>query len=200
MPQKAETFRCPVFCLLLRVSSDYAQPITGPVTEVTCPVIGQAQPELTHDVIMHCYCCRWEFMTEDYDIGFAVTFSESGSKKAKEVMANRRVDCYMIPEEGDLVCEEPGTCKSWWRHQIEAFSALLALCVGNSPVTGEFPSQRPVTRSFDVSFDLHLNKRLSKQSWGWWFETPSCPLWPHCNGGDFNWIKGRGHLTEPSFR
>ena len=41
-------------------------------------------------------------------------------------------------------------------------SALLALCVGNSPVTGEFPPQRPVTRSFDVFFDLRLNKRLSK--------------------------------------
>ena len=39
--------------------------------------------------------------------------------------------------------------------------ALLALCEGNSPVTGEFPSQRPVTRSFDVFFDLRLNKRLS---------------------------------------
>ena len=37
----------PVFCLLLRVSSDYAQPITGQVTEVACPVIGGAQPELT---------------------------------------------------------------------------------------------------------------------------------------------------------
>ena len=43
-------------------------------------------------------------------------------------------------------------------------------------------SQRPVTRSFDVFFDLRLNKRLSKQSWGWWFETPSHPLWRHCNG------------------
>ena len=40
---------------------------------------------------------------------------------------------------------------SWWRHQVETFSALLVLCVGNSPVTGEFPSQRPVTRSFDVA-------------------------------------------------
>ena len=39
---------------------------------------------------------------------------------------------------------------SWWRHQIETFSALLALCAGNSPVTGEFPTQRPVRRSFDV--------------------------------------------------
>ena len=49
------------------------------------------------------------------------------------------------------------------------------------PVTGEFPSQRPVTRCFDVFFDLRLNKRLSKQSWGWWFETPSRSLWRHCN-------------------
>ena len=53
-------------------------------------------------------------------------------------------------------------CIPWWRHQMEAFSALLALCVGNSPVTGEFPAQRPVTRSFDVFFDLRLSKHLSK--------------------------------------
>ena len=71
--------------------------------------------------------------------------------------------------------------KTWWRHQMETFSVLLALRAGNSPVTGEFPAQRPVTRSFDVFFDLHLNKLLSKQSWGWWFETPSCSLWCHCN-------------------
>ena len=57
----------------------------------------------------------------------------------------------------------------WWRHQMEIFSALLALCAGNSPATGEFPSQRPVTRSSDVFFDLRPNKRLSKQWWGWWF-------------------------------
>ena len=43
---------------------------------------------------------------------------------------------------------------SWWRHQMETFSALLAICAGNSPVPGEFPTQRPVTRSFDVYFDL----------------------------------------------
>ena len=71
--------------------------------------------------------------------------------------------------------------KTWWRHQMEALSALLTICAGNSPVTGEFPSQRPVTRSFDVFFDLHLNKRSSEQSRRRWFETPSCPLWRHCN-------------------
>ena len=65
---------------------------------------------------------------------------------------------------------------TWRRHQMKTFSASLALCAGNSQVTSEFPSQRPVTWSFDVSFDLRLNKRLSKQSWGWWFETTSWPL------------------------
>ena len=44
----------------------------------------------------------------------------------------------------------------WWRHQKEIFSSLLALYAGNSPVTGEFPSQRPVKRSFDVFFNLRL--------------------------------------------
>ena len=66
---------------------------------------------------------------------------------------------------------------AWWRRQMETFSASLAFCAGNSPVTGEFPTQRPVTWSFDVFFDLRLNKRLSKQSWGWWFETLSWSLY-----------------------
>ena len=48
----------------------------------------------------------------------------------------------------------------WWRHQMETFSALLAICAGNSPVPGEFLTQRPVTQSFDVFFDLRPNKRL----------------------------------------
>ena len=51
---------------------------------------------------------------------------------------------------------------AWWRHQMETFSALLAICAGKSPVTGEFPAQRPVTRSFDVFFDLRLNNDLRR--------------------------------------
>ena len=74
-----------------------------------------------------------------------------------------------------------GMSTSWWCHHMETFAALLAICAGNSPVPGEFPAQRPVTQSFDVFFDLRLNKRLSKQSWGWWFETLSRPLWRHSN-------------------
>ena len=64
---------------------------------------------------------------------------------------------------------------------METISALLAICAGNSSVPGDFPAQRPVTRIKDVFFDLRLNKRLSKQSWGWWFETVSRPLWRHRN-------------------
>ena len=68
-----------------------------------------------------------------------------------------------------------GVLFTWWHHQMETFSALLAVCAGKSPGT------RPVTRSFDVFFDLRLNKRLSKQWRGWWFETLSRPLWRHRN-------------------
>ena len=58
---------------------------------------------------------------------------------------------------------------------------ITGFCAGNWPVTSEFPSHRPVTRSFDVFFDLCLNKQLSKQSRRLWFETPSCSLWRYCN-------------------
>ena len=76
----------------------------------------------------------------------------------------------------------PDFKRSWWRHQTETFSALLALCAGNSTVNGEFPSQDQwVTQSCGVFFYLRLNKRLNIQSWGWWFETPTRPLWSHCN-------------------
>ena len=71
---------------------------------------------------------------------------------------------------------------AWWRHKIKIFSALLAFWARNSAVPGEFPAQRPVSRIFDVFFDLRLNKRLRKQSWGWWFATLSRPLWRHNNG------------------
>ena len=88
------------------------------------------------------------------------------------------------PMQGPLSNEfkfEVNIFNAWWPHQMETFSTLLALCAGNSPLTGESPSQRPVTRSFDVFFDLRLNKRLNKQSWGWWFETPSRSLWRYRN-------------------
>ena len=88
---------------------------------------------------------------------------------------------------------ELGTC--WWL--LSQLSDRIAVCRRSFMMTssngnifrvtchlqvpGEFPIQRPVTRSFDVYFDLRLNKRLCKQSCGWWFVTLLCPLWRHSN-------------------
>ena len=88
---------------------------------------------------------------------------------------------FPVSERNGLVTRVCHTAFTWWRHQMETFSALLALCAGNSLVTGEFPAQWPVTRNFDVFFYLHLKKRLSKQSGRWCFGTPSRSLWRHCN-------------------
>ena len=61
-------------------------------------------------------------------------------------------------------CYRSHCITTWWRHRMETFSALLAICAGNSPVPGAFPARRPVTRGFDVFFDLRPNERLSKHS------------------------------------
>ena len=53
-----------------------------------------------------------------------------------------------------------------WRHQMETLSALLAHCAGNSPVTDDFPTQRPVTQSFDVFFHLRVNLRRQRAHYG----------------------------------
>ena len=66
------------------------------------------------------------------------------------------------------------------------FRVTGPLC-GEFTGPGEFPTQRPVTRSFDVFFDLRLNKRLSKQPWGWWFESPLWSLWRHRNVCEILW-------------
>ena len=104
----------------------------------------------------------------EYGTMFQAEFTKMQSLWAKtqkciEIISLSQLCCYMMTS------------------SMETFSALLALCAGNSPVPGDFPAQRPVTRSFDVFSDLRLNKRLSKPSWGWWFETQSGSLWRHCN-------------------
>ena len=77
-------------------------------------------------------------------------------KKKKKKKKRSQIFVHNAPD-GTLSSEKkqyphpPSTFSSWWRHQMETFSALLALCAGNSPVTREFPSQRPVTRSFIFS-------------------------------------------------
>ena len=69
--------------------------------------------------------------------------------------------------------------QTWWRHQMETFSASLALCAGNSPVNS--PHKGRWRGALMFSLICTLNKRLSKQSWGWWFEMPSRSLWRRCN-------------------
>ena len=95
-----------------------------------------------------------------------------------------------------LHCNDTGKHGSWtWRYQMETFSALLPICMGNSPITGEFPSQRPVTRSFEIFFGLRLNKRLNKQSRVWWYETASRSLWRQCNNDLTDYVLNPGHIT-----
>ena len=75
---------------------------------------------------------------------------------------------------------------AWWRHQMEPFSALLALCAGNSPVPVNSPHKGQWRGA--LMFSL-IYKRLSKQPWGWWFETPPWSLWRQCNGvGTVVWL------------
>ena len=87
---------------------------------------------------------------------------------------------------------------TWWRNQLETFYALLALCKGNPPVTGGFPSKRPVTVGFDDFCDLRLNKRLTKRSRRRWFQTPSRPLWRHCYENTMSAIHEK-HFVSWSF-
>ena len=69
----------------------------------------------------------------------------------------------------------------WWRHQMETFSALLALCVGNHWSPENSPHKGQWRRALMFSLIYALNKRSSKQSWGRWFEMPPRSLWRHCN-------------------
>ena len=72
---------------------------------------------------------------------------------------------------------------------MAAWNGSIFRVTGPLWVSCEFPSQRPVTRGFDVFFDLRLDKRLSKQSRRRWFETPSHPLWRHCNDNYYGFKK-----------
>ena len=93
-----------------------------------------------------------------------------------------------------------GTTSSICLHMMTSsneniFRVTGPLC-GEFTGPGEFPTQRPVTRSFGVFFDLSLNKKLSKQPWGWWFETPSWSLWRQCNELPHYLTSLRHHQTQ----
>ena len=120
----------------------------------------------------------------EYDIQWVANVLINLKKKIREPMEQRILPLQALlvfptrTSSGIVLVDSKST---WQRHQMETFSTLLALCAGNSPVTGEFPSQSPVMRSFDVYIDLRLNKQFSKQSWVWWLETPLRSSWRHRN-------------------
>ena len=87
-------------------------------------------------------------------------------QRRRTATAPPRCKCNVIP--GSMMTSSNGNI----------FRVTGSLC-GEFTGPGEFPAQGPVTQSFDVFVDLRLNKRLSKQPWGWWFETPSWSLWRH---------------------
>ena len=89
------------------------------------------------------------------------------------LISHRPLECL-----SNRLCEQPSRTHESPRAE-SVFISLLALCVGSPPVTGGFPSQMSVTRSFGILFDLRLNKWLSKWSRCRWFETPWRPLWRH---------------------
>ena len=81
-------------------------------------------------------------------------------------------------------------CNTDWRDMMTSSNENIFCVTGplcrEFTGPGEFPTQRPVTQSFDVFFDLYPNKRLSKQPWGWWFEMPSWSLWCQRNVHKFS--------------
>ena len=138
------------------------------VSIMTCRLFGTKQ--LSESMLTHC-----QLDTRGYiSVKFEYNWNKFSLKKTLYVVC-KLVVIFSRPLSVNLMMT---------RHQMETCSSLLVICVGNSPGSGEFPAQSPVTRSFDVSFDRCLNKRLRKHSWGWWFETLSRPLWRHCN---VNW-------------
>ena len=136
------------------------------------------------------------------------------SSQSQALKCNIYIQCGVVKAQSILfkttTDDIPELALSWWRHQMETFSTLLALYEGNPPVTRGIPSQRPVTQRFDVFFGLRLNKRLSNQSRRRWFETPSRSLWCHGNvkvrygvytigsNSDLNSASGNAMLGAPS--
>ena len=118
------------------------------------------------------------------DNGSSSADSNRSSTHSENTVYYPEASVSLLSDSGDTVYY--GGAVVWWRHQI---------CAGNSPVTGEFPSQRPVTRSLDVFFHLRLTKRFNKQSARRQFETPSRSLWRHCNGiGPVSWLFADGEV------
>ena len=126
----------------------------------------------------------WNGLLDD-DSMFS-TYLYNGCDLESQGSLQDTVACGAHQDHGSLTLAQHTHWAVLLRHLAET-EIMLTSSNGNffrvtGPVTGEFHAQRPVTWSFDVFFDLRLNKRLSKQSRGWRFETPSRSLWCHYNG------------------
>ena len=149
----------PVVGLLLEVSPDYAQSISGQVTEVTCPVMGRAQHELT---------------------------PSKRQKTGPDEWGTHKLDCLDIPSMSNhtrsaanrSVCITVHNDVIKWKYFPRYWHFVWAIHRSpvNSPHKGQWHGA-----SILFLFDLRLNKWFSKQSSRCWFETPSRSLWRHCN-------------------
>ena len=84
-------------------------------------------------------------------------------------------------EWSDSIPWDGRTDLKWWRHEMDTFSALLTICAGKFTGDRWIAPSKPIDAYLWCIFLIcALNKRLSKQSRGWWFETPSRSLWHHC--------------------
>ena len=113
------------------------------------------------------------------------THSKSGQQSFNKTPSNISVNTE--PVHGPALIGDSNIVMTSWNGNIFRVTGLLWV---KPLVTGGFPSQRPVTQSVDVSFDLCLNKRMSKQSRRRWFDTPSRSLWRHCNVRAYWWAIG----------
>ena len=137
-------------------------------------VISYVKKEIDITLIKH--KLMWSPHFQHYHSSTTTTATTTTSTTVRKWVESQR---FLWRTETALSKLRHGQDIAWWRHQMETFFRVTGHLCGK--FTGH-PAQRPVTRSFQVFFDLHLNKRLSKQSWGWWSETPSRPLWRHWNG------------------
>ena len=138
-------------------------------------------------------CLEWQWLWDVYISGNWIWKRKSGVSLGKQHLGPDQI-FYTIQETRDEnhIRVEHDDVINW-----KPFPRYWPFVRGIHRFPVNSPSQRPVTRNFDVFFDLHPNKRLSKQWWGWWFETPSHPLWRHCNGY-MGWWTPRGNFKEVS--
>ena len=128
----------------------------------------------THPLISRCLWVNFSH-NDDHLWHFDAIRGHTGSNRIfkSETFTSSHSLTMMTSSNGNTFHDTGPLCREFTGHRW--------IPLTNSSVIGEFPSQRPVTQSFDVFCDLCLNKWLSKQSCGWWFEMLSCSWWRHCD-------------------